>query len=51
MADAPNPPRYRIEVPSYGGILVEAPTKEECLSLYQEAIKIPQKTNIAEAIR
>jgi hypothetical protein len=46
-----NPPRYRIEVPSTGGIVVEAPTKDECLELYKEASKLPQKSRLDEAIR
>ncbi len=51
MGDAPPSPRYRIEVPYTGGVVVEAPTKEECLELYREVSKTPQKTHLDEAIR
>jgi hypothetical protein len=51
LADAPNPPRYRIEVPYTGGVVVEAPTKDECLELYRKVSRTPQKTKIDEAIR
>jgi hypothetical protein len=50
MADT-NPPRFRIEIPSTGGLVIEAPTKEDCLELYREASKLPQKSRLDEAIR
>ncbi len=51
MSERPNPPRYRIELGGYGGITVEAPTKDECIDLLKEASKLPTKSHLDEAIR
>jgi len=43
--------KYRIDVSAYGGIKVEAPTKDECISLFNEAAAMRRKNPINEAIR
>jgi hypothetical protein len=43
-------PKFRVELGTYG-VVVEAPTKEECIALLNEATKIPVKQRIDEAIR
>lgn len=42
---------YRIDIGAYGSISVEAPTKEECLELFNEVTSTHKETRIAQAIR
>jgi NTP pyrophosphatase (non-canonical NTP hydrolase) len=42
---------YRIDIGAYGSIGIEAPTKEECLELFQEVTSTKRKQSIDEAIR
>jgi len=42
---------YRIDIGAYGSIGIEAPTKEECLELFQEVTSTKRKQAIDEAIR
>ena len=43
--------KYRIDIGAYGSIGIEAPTKEECLELFQEVTKTKRDSKIDEAIR
>ena len=43
--------KYRIDIGAYGSIGVEAPTKEECLELFQEVTKTRRDSKLDEAIR
>jgi hypothetical protein len=43
--------KYRIDIGAYGSIAVEAPTKEECIELFQEVTKTRRESKIDEAIR
>jgi hypothetical protein len=42
---------YRIDIGAYGSIGIEAPTKEECLELFNEVTSTKRKQSIDEAIR
>ena len=42
---------YRIDIGAYGSIGIEAPTKEECLELFQEVTRTKRHSSIDEAIR
>ena len=43
--------KYRIDIGAYGSIGIEAPTKEECLELFNEVTKTRRDQRIDEAIR
>ena len=43
--------KYSINIAQYGGITVEAPTKEECIDLFREASGYKRKSPLEEAIR
>jgi hypothetical protein len=43
--------KYRIDIGAYGSIAVEAPTKEECLELFQEVTRTKRSSKLDEAIR
>ena len=43
--------KYSINVAQYGGITVEAPSKEECIDLFREATQYKRKSPLDEAIR
>ncbi len=42
---------YRIDIGAYGSIGIEAPTKEECLELFNEVTRTKRFSSIDEAIR
>jgi hypothetical protein len=46
-----NRKKYRIDIGAYGSIGIEAPTKEECLELFNEVTKTKRDQKIDEAIR
>jgi hypothetical protein len=43
--------KYRIDIGAYGSIGIEAPTKEECIELFQEVTRTKRTSGIDEAIR
>ena len=43
--------KYRIDIGAYGSIAIEAPTKKECLELFNEVTKTRRDSKIDEAIR
>lgn len=43
--------KYRIDIGAYGSIAVEAPTKKECIELFQEVTRTKRESKIDEAIR
>jgi hypothetical protein len=43
--------KYRIDIGAYGSIGVEAPTKEECLELFNEVTRTRRDSKLDEAIR
>ncbi len=43
--------RYRIDIGAYGSIGIEAPTKKECLELFNEVTKTKRESKLDEAIR
>lgn len=43
--------KYRIDIGAYGSIGIEAPTKEECLELFQEVTRTRRDSKLDEAIR
>ncbi len=49
--DDANRKKYRIDIGAYGSIGIEAPTKEECLELFNEVTKTKRDQRIDEAIR
>jgi hypothetical protein len=51
QGEEPNRKKYRIDIGAYGSIGIEAPTKEECLELFNEVTKTKRDQKIDEAIR
>jgi hypothetical protein len=43
--------KFSINIAQYGGITVEAPTKEDCIDLFREASGYKRKSPLDEAIR
>ncbi len=51
QGEEPNRKKYRIDIGAYGSIGIEAPTKKECLELFNEVTKTKRDQKIDEAIR
>jgi hypothetical protein len=51
QGEEPNRKKCRIDIGAYGSIGVEAPTKKECLELFNEVTKTKRDQRIDEAIR
>jgi hypothetical protein len=45
-----SPPKFRINRDGFGGIEVEAPTKEACVELFKQVTSQPTKAKIDEAL-
>ena len=43
--------KYRIDIGAYGSICIEAPTKKECLELFEEVTQTRRNSKIDEALR
>jgi len=50
MSENKETKKYRINIPAQGGIEVEAPTKEECIELFNEATKVKKTHRIDESV-
>jgi hypothetical protein len=44
-------PTYKISIDKYGGLNVEAPTKDECLDMLNKVSQIKTKSTLDDAIR
>jgi hypothetical protein len=51
MTNETQNPKYHIDVGKYGGITVEAPTKGECIEMFNAVASKPTRSAIDEAIR
>lgn len=43
--------KYSIRIGAYGDIEVEAPSKDECIALYEAVTATKKRSNLDEAIR
>ncbi|MFA5306651.1 MAG: hypothetical protein WC365_04325 [Candidatus Babeliales bacterium] len=50
MTDNTEKPKYKISVNAYGGIDVEAPTKDECLEMFNNVSTIKKTSKIESAL-